>query len=85
MTDLKDKKLPTVAQVEEIMQDWGKYTIDQFAERLALQKEIIETTVEYLHLLKRVSDEKSIPVMACFRNDNLESIVRCAGANRGYR
>jgi hypothetical protein len=85
MSDLKSKKLPTVEQVEEIMKDWGKFTVEEFAVRFQLEKEIIEATVEYLHKLKRTSDERSIPVVACYRNDKLESIVRCAGARHGYR
>ena len=84
MSDLASKKLPTVEQVEEIMKDWGKFSVEEFAVRFQLEKEVIEATVEYLHKLKRTSDERSIPVMACYRNDKLESIVRCAGARHGY-
>ena len=84
MSDLESKKLPTVEQVEEIMKDWGKFSVEEFADRFQLEKEVIEATVEYLHKLKRTSDERSIPVMACYRNDKLESIVRCAGARKGY-
>lgn len=84
MSDFATKKLPTVEQVEEIMKDWGKFAVEEFAARFQLEKEVIEATVEYLHKLKRMSDERSIPVMACYRNDKLESIVRCAGARHGY-
>ena len=84
MSNLASKKLPTVEQVEEIMKDWGKFSVEEFAVRFQLEKEVIEATVEYLHKLKRTSDERSIPVMACYRNDKLESIVRCAGARHGY-
>jgi hypothetical protein len=84
MSDFESKKLPTVEQVEEIMKDWGKFAVEEFAARFQLEKEVIEATVEYLHKLKRTSDERSIPVMACYRNDKLESIVRCAGARHGY-
>ena len=84
MTDITSKKLPTVEQVEEIMKDWGKFTAEEFAVRFQLEKEVIEATVAYLHKLKRTSDERSIPVVACYRNDKLESIVRCAGARHGY-
>ena len=84
MNNITNKKLPTVEQVEEIMKDWGKFTVEEFAVRFQLEKEIIEATVEYLHKLKRTSDERSIPVVACYRNDKLESIVRCAGARHGY-
>lgn len=84
MSDLTGKKLPTVEQVEDIMKDWGKYSVKEFAGRFQLEEDVIEATVDYLHKLKRTSDESSIPVMACFRNDKLESIVRCAGARQGY-
>jgi hypothetical protein len=84
MSDFESKKLPTVEQVEEIMKDWGKFAVEEFAARFQLEKEVIEATVEYLHKLKRMSDERSIPVIACYRNDKLESIVRCAGARHGY-
>ena len=84
MSDLENKKLPTVEQVEEIMIDWGKFSVEEFAVRFQLEKEVIEATVEYLHKLKRTTDERSIPVIACYRNDKLESIVRCAGARHGY-
>jgi hypothetical protein len=84
MTDITSKKLPTVEQVEEIMKDWGKFSIEEFAIRFQLEKDVIEATVEYLQKLKRMSDERSIPVMACYRNDKLQSIVRCAGSRHGY-
>ena len=84
MSDLENKKLPTVEQVEEIMENWGKFSVKEFAVRFQLEQEVIEATVEYLHKLKRTSDKRSIPVMACYRDDKLESIVRCAGARRGY-
>ena len=84
MTDITSKKLPTVEQVEEIMKDWGKFSVEEFAVRFQLEKDVIEATVEYLRKLKRTSDERLIPVMACYRNDKLESIVRCAGSKHGY-
>jgi hypothetical protein len=84
MSDFASKKLPTVEQVEEIMRDWRKFAVEEFAVRFQLEKDVIEATVAYLHNLKRMSDERSIPVMACYRNDKLESIVRCAGAKHGY-
>lgn len=84
MTDITNEKLPTVEQVEEIMKDWGKFSIEEFSVRFQLEKNIIEATVGYLRKLKRMPDERSIPVMVCYRNDKLESIVRCAGSKRGY-
>jgi hypothetical protein len=82
--DTASKELPTVEQVEEIMKDWGKFTVDEFAIRFQLEKDVIEATVAYLRKLKRLSDEDSISVVACYRNDKLESIVRCAGSRHGY-
>jgi len=85
MTDLTGKKLPTVEQVEEIMTKWGTYTTEEFADRFQLDIAVVEATVEYLQKLKRASNKHSISVMACYRNDQLESIVRCAGAQHGYQ
>ena len=84
MTDLSGKKLPKVEQVEEIMKEWGKYSVEEFADRYQLDKEIIEATVEYLRMLKRTSNKHELSVMACYRSDQLESIVRCAGDKHGY-
>ena len=84
MTDLSGKKLPTVEQVEEIMKEWGRYSVKEFSDRFQLDKEIIETTIEYLRKLKRTSNKCESPVMACYRNDQLESIVRCAGDKHGF-
>jgi hypothetical protein len=84
MADITNKKLPAVEQVEEIMKDWGKFSVEEFAVRFQLEKDVIEATVEYIRKLKRTSDKRSIPVMACYRNDKLESIVRCAGSQHGY-
>jgi hypothetical protein len=84
MAMIAPKKLPTVEQVEAIMDDWGKFSVEEFAARFQLAGEVIEATIEYLRLLKRTSDPNTIPVMACYRDDTLESIVRCAGARRGF-
>ncbi len=84
MTDTASKVLPTVEQVEEIMKDWGKYSVDEFAVRFQLDKDVVEATIAYLRKLKRISDENVISVMACYRDDKLESIVRCAGSRHGY-
>jgi len=84
MTDLSGKNLPTVEQVEEIMKKWGKYSVKEFADRFQLDKEIIEATIEYLRKLKRTSNKRESSVMACYRNDQLESIVRCAGDKHGF-
>jgi len=84
VVELENKKLPTPEQVEWIMTEWNKYTIDEFSEALGLEKVVVEKTVRYLRRLKRVTNEKDIPAIACYREDNLKSIVRCAGAKHGY-
>ena len=66
------------------MAEWNNHTLDEFSATLGLEKEVVEETVKYLRRLKRVSNEKDIPAVACFREDNLKSIVRCAGAKHGY-
>ena len=84
MTDLSGKKLPTVEQVEEIMKEWGKYSVPEFADRFQLDQEVIEATLACLRKLKRTSNKRESPAMACYRDDRLESIVRCAGDKHGY-
>jgi hypothetical protein len=84
MTDLSGKKLPTVEEVEEIMKEWGKYSVKEFSDRFQLDEEIIEATIEYLRKLKRTSNKRKSSVMACYRNDQLESIVRCAGDKHSF-
>ena len=84
MTDFSGKKLPTVEQVEEIMKEWGRYSIEDFADRFQLDKEVIEATVGYLRKLKRKSNKSQSSVLACHRDDRLESIVRCAGDKHGF-
>lgn len=84
MTELDKEKLPTVEQVEQIMADWGKFTIDEFAQKFSLKREVVEATITYIRQLRRASGIEAIPVMACYRNDNLESIVRCAGSRHRY-
>jgi len=84
MAMIAHKKLPTVEQVEAIMDDWGKFSVEEFAIQFQLKSDVIEATIEYLRRLKRTSDNNAMPVMACYRDDTLESIVRCAGARRGF-
>ena len=84
MHDLSGKKLPTVEQVETIMSEYGSATIDEFAERFGLERVVIEATIDCLRRLRRVSAGQATPAIACYRDDTLESIVRCAGANKGY-
>ncbi|MFZ0241202.1 MAG: hypothetical protein WAL90_06085 [Desulfobacterales bacterium] len=84
MTLTAQKKLPSVEQVEAIIDDWGAFSIKEFAVRFQLDIDIVESTVAYLRRLQRISDQDGIPAVACYRDDTLESIVRCAGAKRGF-
>lgn len=84
MTITARKKLPTVEQVEAIIDDWGTLSINEFAVRFELDIDVVEATVACLRRLQRIGDPDGIPAVACYRDDTLESIVRCAGARRGY-
>ena len=84
MTDISGKKLPTVEQVEIIIAEYGSSSVDEFARRFELESIVIEATIDCLRRLKRVSGDVGIPSVACYRDDKLESIVRCAGSKHGY-
>ena len=84
MTDISGKQLPTVEQVEAIMAEIGKSSVNDFAERFKLEPVVIETTIDCLRRLRRISGDMGIPSVACYRDDKLESIVRCAGSKHGY-
>jgi hypothetical protein len=84
MQDLAGKKLPTIEQVEAIIQEWGRCSIDEFAERFGLELQVVEATVECLRNLRRLEEGQSTPAIVCYRDDQLESIVRCAGSRHGF-
>ena len=84
MEDLAKENLPTIEQVETIMVEFGASTIDDFSKRFALDRTVIQATIDCLRRLKRVPAGGAVPSIACFRDDTLESIVRCAGAKHGY-
>jgi hypothetical protein len=84
MTDLAGKKLPTVEQVETIISDCGTTPIDVLAERFGLKPTVVEATLDCLRRLRRMSGGAAVPAIACYRDDSLESIVRCAGSKHGY-
>ena len=84
MAYLDGKKLPTVEQVEAILSEFGTYTIPDFAERFNLEQDVIEATIDCLRRLRRMPSGEDAPAIACYQDDNLESIVRCAGSKHGY-
>jgi hypothetical protein len=84
MRDLAGKKLPTVEQVETLITDYGTTSIDVLAERFGLEPTVVEATLDCLRRLQRMSEGAAVPAMACYRDDSLESIVRCAGSKYGY-
>ena len=84
MKNLDGKKLPTVEQVETIMAEYGRSSIKDFADRFGIEEVVVEATIDSLRHLRRISDKDSISVMACYRDDRLDSIVRCAGSKHGY-
>jgi hypothetical protein len=84
MGDLAGKKLPTVEQVETMITDCGTSTIDGLAERFGLEPTVVEATLDCLRRLRRMTEGAAVPAIACYRDDTLESIVRCAGSKHGY-
>ena len=84
MRDLTGKKLPTVEQVETIIAEYGTTSIDVLAERFGLEPEVVKAALDCLRQLRRMSEGSAVPAIACYRDDSLESIVRCAGSKFGY-
>ncbi|MFO7714640.1 hypothetical protein [Desulfosarcina sp.] len=84
MSNLEGKKLPTVAQVETIIAEYGSRSVEEFADRFELEKVVVEATMESLKRLRRISGEEPVPAIACYRDDKLDSIIRCAGSKHGY-
>ena len=84
LSELNNEKLPSVEQVEQIMADWGRFTIDEFAQKFSLKRKVVEATIAHIRQLRRANGVETIPVMTCFRNADLESIVRCAGSRHRY-
>ena len=84
MVNSETGNLPTTEQVEWIMAEWENYTLEEFSAKLGLDSYVVEETVKYLRKLKRISKGDDIPAVACFREDNIKSIVRCAGVKHGY-
>jgi hypothetical protein len=84
MSDLAGKKLPSVEQVETIIAEYGRYSIADFAERFELEEVVVEATLDCMRRLHRLPGGTAPPAIACYRDDKLESIVRCAGSKHGY-
>jgi hypothetical protein len=84
MADLAGKKLPTVDQVETMITEGGTTSIDVLAERFGLEPTIVKATLDCLRRLRRMPEGDSVPAIACYRDDSLESLVRCAGSKYGY-
>jgi len=84
MGNLAGKKLPTVEQVEIIITEYGTTGIDTLAERFGLEPAVVKATLDCLRQLRRITEGDAVPAIACYRDDSLESIVRCAGSKYGY-
>ena len=84
MADIAGKKLPTVEQVEKMISGCGVTSIDALAEKFGLEPAVIEATLDCLRRLRRIREGSGVPAIACYRDDSLESIVRCAGSKYGY-
>ena len=84
MTDLAGKKLPTVEQVEQMIEGCGITSIDALADHFGLEPVVVAATMDCLRRLRRMPEGAAVPAIACYRDDSLESIVRCAGSKHGY-
>ena len=84
MADLTGKKLPTVEQVEQMISGCGITSIDALADHFELEPIVVEATLDCLRRLRRMPEGAEVPAIACYRDDSLESIVRCAGSKYGY-
>jgi hypothetical protein len=84
MEDLSGKKLPTVEQVETMIANYGSTSVDVLAERFDLEPVVVQATLNCLRQLRRMPEGGAVPAIACYRDDSLESIVRCAGSKYGY-
>jgi hypothetical protein len=84
MADLTGKKLPTVEQVEKMISGCGITGIEALAEHFGLEPVVVEATLDCLRRLRRIPEGDAVPAIACYRDDSLESIVRCAGSKYGY-
>ncbi len=84
MADLAGKKLPTVEQVETMISGCGITSIDALAEHFGLETIVVEATLDCVRRLRRMPEGSAVPAIACYRDDSLESIVRCAGSKYGY-
>ena len=84
MEDLTGKKLPTVEQVETMIANYGTTSVEVLAERFDLEPVVVQATLNCLRRLRRMPEGDAAPAIACYRDDSLESIVRCAGSKYGY-
>ena len=84
MADIAGKKLPTVEQVEKMISGCGVTSIDALSEKFGLEPVVVEATLDCLRRLRRMPEGDAVPAIACYRDDSLESIVRCAGSKYGY-
>ena len=84
MAELAEKKLPTVEQVETMISGCSTTRIDAISEQFGLEPTVVEATLDCLRRLRRMPEGAAVPAIACYRDDSLESIVRCAGSKHGY-
>lgn len=84
MEKIAGKKLPTVEQVETMIAEYGKTSIEDLADRFSLDTAVVKAALDCLRQLRRMPEGAAVPTMTCFRDDSLESIVRCAGSKYGY-
>ena len=84
----KKKRMPTVVQVQQIWDDWDKYTDDEtaiteFASKFNLDLDTVKQVVSLSRKLVVAGPEVQFLAGICPRRGSLREIVKCAAAARG--
>ena len=61
-----------------------KFSYFPLMSMIGLEQVVIEATIACLRRLRRMPEGVAAPAIACYRDDTIESIVRCAGSKHGY-
>lgn len=84
----KKKRMPTVVQVQQIWDDWDKYTDDEtaiteLASKFNLDFDTVKQVVSLSRKLIVAGPEVQFLAGICPRRGSLREIVKCAAAARG--
>ena len=82
---MKQKRLPTLEQIEEILSTWDCCAPQDLARKFGLDIDVVEETICCLRRLKRSAvDVADLSEFLCPRDCTLEDLVKCVGARHGY-